>query len=835
MRKFLIAILLLSLFVTSTSAQDACGSALPPRLETGEQGLVDVADGFFLNLRVNPGAEGEEMLRLAKGEIFDVVEGPQCVDGSYWWRVQQFDLSGWIAESAGNDYLVQPFDQSALPTLPPLPTPSEGLAISPVLLADNPQTLETEFITWDWEGFLERIGSFYTPPDPLSVTLPETYQGTNLPAGPFDLSAVRFVEDANLNDAQRTLLAQNGFVVVPGERVQFESAYQWDESWSPNTGHGYWVSTDALLHSLYVAFDNLLQFLETEELHSQLLSILTETYTAAESQWQMAQETDLEPAARAAATYYAVALGLLDDGTYQAQVSEDIRAEADPLIEAALNAEGRLDVPFLPDYQEDFSQYQPRGHYTASAEQERYFRAMMWLGRITFLTRDTSSLQSSLFGLRALVESDSYAQWQSLSELLTFLVGPTDNLGPVEYLPLAREIFGEALPVESFADNERLDAFQEALFALPGPRINNVVRPIGTGVSELDETTRGFRLFGQRFTFDGYAMQRLIYPEVGTVGNERTLPSGLDVAAVMGSEAAYRLLEAQGETEYTNYTDNLIELRSDASAMNPPDWFQNAYGGWLWALQPLWARPAEPYPSLMNTEAWLRRDLQAGLASWAELKHATLLYTAQPTGGLGGGGERIADTYGLVEPNPLVFSRVAVVSTAIADALNERGLAGYDFSSGPPSGSSVLRDAFRNVAELSAMLTDMARKELWGEPLTEDEQLFLKYDFGSKLWYTRYLAELPLADPPEMAAIIADVASNPDAGTVLEVGTGLVDFIYVITDSPQGLQLTRGTVYSYYEFTQPIDERLDDDTWRERVAAGDVPARPAWISAFYAE
>ena len=146
-----------------------------------------------------------------------------------------------------------------------------------------------------------------------------------------------------------------------------------------------------------------------------------------------------------------------------------------------------------------------------------------------------------------------------------------------------------------------------------------------------------------------------------------------------------------------------------------------------------------------------------------------------------------------------------------------------------------MRGAFEVLAPLSALLTEMARKELWGEPLTEDEQLFLKYEYGGMLRNVRYFAEEPLAEKPEMAAIVADVASNPDAGTVLEVGTGYVDFIYVITDSPEGLQLTRGTVYSFYEFTQPIDERLDDDTWRNRVTAGELPERPAWVSMFYAE
>src|SRR5690606_28351357 len=126
-------------------------------------------------------------------------------------------------------------------------------------------------------------------------------------------------------------------------------------------------------------------------------------------------------------------------------------------------------------------------------------------------------------------------------------------------------------------------------------------------------------------------------------------------------------------------------------------------------------------------------------------------------------------------------------------------------------------------------------KELWGEPLTEDEQLYLKYNFGGELWTVRYLAELPLAEPPKMAALVADVASNPDTGEVLQVGTGHVDYIFVITDSPDGLQLTRGTVYSFYEFTGPIDNRLTDEAWREQVASGEIPPRPAWVWQFMAE
>jgi hypothetical protein len=44
-----------------------------------------------------------------------------------------------------------------------------------------------------------------------------------------------------------------------------------------------------------------------------------------------------------------------------------------------------------------------------------------------------------------------------------------------------------------------------------------------------------------------------------------------------------------------------------------------------------------------------------------------------------------------------------------------------------------------------------------------------------------------------------------------------------------------GPVLSYYEFKQPISERLTDEQWREMLEQGDEPDRPAWIGSFLAE
>jgi hypothetical protein len=663
----------------------------------------------------------------------------------------------------------------------PVSTATTQADLPPVLPVENPDTLQNDFVNWDWTAFL---GDWF----------------------------------------------------VPATVDQFEDPYRFDNIWDVNTGHAYWVTTDAVLHALHVAFTDLLNFLETDELYAHVRNVALQGYEAAFAQYEAAQGTTLEEPARAAALYYAVALGLMDAEAYTETVDAALQADADSLLDAANSAEGRLEVPFLPRYQEDFSQYKPRGNYTTSELLQRYFRGMMWLGRITFLARDDASLQASLLALRALEQSGAAADWAAVSETLTYLVGPTDNLGPAEYLPLAQAIYGNEVKLDALADMERLAEFRAEVNALPGPRINNVVRPIGTEAEDLDESTRGFRLFGQRFTFDGYAMQRLIYPYVGEVGTERILPAGLDVATVLGSDTAYDLLVQQGETDYTNYDTNMIELREQANQISGADWLQNVYGGWLMALQPLWNRSEEPYPALMNTDAWRMRDLYTGLGSWAELKHATVLYAAQPMGGLGGGGEFVADTTNYIEPNPLVFSRIAVVAASVVQGLDDREIGVDDPASGElPSGSALVRDAFFQLGVVSARLADMANKHLWGIPLNDDEQIFLKYHFGSELWYVRYMAELALADPPQMAAIVTDVASNPDAGRALQVGTGYVNYIYVITDSPQGLQITRGAVYSYYEFVNDIDKRLTDETWRGMVQAGNLPPRPAWTSSFFSD
>jgi hypothetical protein len=68
---------------------------------------------------------------------------------------------------------------------------------------------------------------------------------------------------------------------------------------------------------------------------------------------------------------------------------------------------------------------------------------------------------------------------------------------------------------------------------------------------------------------------------------------------------------------------------------------------------------------------------------------------------------------------------------------------------------------------------------------------------------------------------------------VVEIGTGRVEPILVIVpDDRGGFQLAIGAVYSYYEFLQPLSDRLTDEAWRQMLDSGNAPERPAWEDAF---
>ncbi len=112
----LTVILLLITFVPATQAQAQvyCYGAALPRLQIGGQGRVTPGLPNSSNsFRSQPyrGYDSVVLGEIQAGAVFNVLGGPNCFDGMYWWQVSYNGQIGWTPEAAGysNLYWTEPY------------------------------------------------------------------------------------------------------------------------------------------------------------------------------------------------------------------------------------------------------------------------------------------------------------------------------------------------------------------------------------------------------------------------------------------------------------------------------------------------------------------------------------------------------------------------------------------------------------------------------------------------------------------------------------------------------------------------------------------------------
>lgn len=130
-------------------------------------------------------------------------------------------------------------------------------------------------------------------------------------------------------------------------------------------------------------------------------------------------------------------------------------------------------------------------------------------------------------------------------------------------------------------------------------------------------------------------------------------------------------------------------------------------------------------------------------------------------------------------------------------------------------------ERLRTMAE---QLLTISNKELTKEKLTQEEYEFIR-SYGGYLehfWYEIAKEEsgadegtyIESAQYP--AAVVVDIATDPN-GTVLEAATGQPAMIYVVVEVDGKLKLARGSVFSFYQFPWPLNDRLTDTKWRQMM------------------
>lgn len=602
------------------------------------------------------------------------------------------------------------------------------------------------------------------------------------------------------------LLKKNNFVVIPAEYHEFYSLYEQSRYQQiPN-----FVTTDSMLHNYHLLFDYALKKTEQEKLIPELENLNEIMLAEALSQYELLKDTEWESVAKRNVGFFSVGSRLLEKNI---TIPEVVKKQVEQELALIEDHQG-IEISPIMGIKEDYSQYVPRGHYDQSQSLKNYFKTMMWYGRLTFVFKDLEAIKSAVLVVAALDKNNNLQSWDKIYEPINFFVGKTDDINYYEFKKAIIEIYGQEINLSDIDSDENKFLELVALAQkMDPPQINSM--PIFNSEIEpnREEVIKGFRFLGQRFTIDASIFQRLIDREVP----DRMLPKSLDIPAALGSAEALNILTEMKEGEkYPAYLGNMSKIQSHLLQLPKSAWTQNLYWGWLNALKPLLEKKSNGYPSFMQNQAWTRKDLNTFLGSWTELKHDTVLYAKQAYAEMGGGPLE-KDSQGYVEPNVYVYSRLASLLRMTIVGLETRGLM--------PAG---LKENLEIMEKLALSLKTISEKELNNQSLTQEEYDLID-SYGGQLeefWIKTNEGNLNV----DSTAIVTDVATDPN-GFVLEQGVGFVSEIYVVVPINGKLKITKGGVYSYYEFPWPLSDRLTDKQWAEMCEKKE-PKAPDWTKTF---
>ncbi|MHA1909626.1 MAG: DUF3160 domain-containing protein, partial [Candidatus Thorarchaeota archaeon] len=603
--------------------------------------------------------------------------------------------------------------------------------------------------------------------------------------------------------------------------IQFSDVYD-DNYWESIPS---FITVDAMYHTFHVLYDYALRTIELDNFTMYLDVFCTHMVEACLTQYDTLENSLWKECARYNTAFFSVAKKCLSPDWVVPEQVVDIVTETLNLVNLA---EG-FNRDWFMDQMEDFSQYKPRGHYTRTSELERFFKAMMWLGRINFrlypaddwlseTENDKKGLdetaqailivEAMLTSSSVLRASDVFMLWDTIYLPTAFFVGESDDLTPREYNQIVEDVYGVEHSLSDIQNESKLEVFREAANQLRNPRI---LSDFMLDRETMEIVTKGMSVFGQRFIPDSYILWNLVHPNVVV----RNLPKGLDVMCALGSVKAFELLE--NETLYVNYTQQMERLQNEFGNTTRNQWIQNLYWLWLYSLKPMLSIPSDGYPSFMLSEAWQEKSLCTALGTWTELRHDTILYAKQSYTG----------TYstpppqqGYVEPVPEVYSRLASLCKMMVEGLEGRSLINDEIG-------EKLRSLHRALLRLKVI----SEKELSNTPLNQTENEFMQ-GIGFIL---RGLERTSDRDV-DRAALITDVHTDTNTNLVLEEATGDPMVIFVAVPNPDGsVYLTRGAMYSYYEFAVDMSDRMTDEEWWEMLDSESEPTMPSWVFSFVAD
>lgn len=660
------------------------------------------------------------------------------------------------------------------------------------------------------------------------------------------LAYVKFEEISNVDrfhipDSAKALLEKNFFVVCPANHWQPFFVYE-DNAYHqiPN-----FITVDSVLHLYHLFFNFALRRLEEEKFLPLLKTFTRSLLSQTIRTYEGLQGGELKEAALRNVAYVGVASHLLG-------LKGELPSQAQPMVSRELNLikerSGLVEGAIFP-YAIDYTQFVPRGHYTRKESLRQYFMTMTWYGLIPFSPayRDSGGKLkiSSRVALQAmLIVNDIYSAglintWNRLFTPINYFVGFSDDLTLKEVRSLMESVYGRRYNLSDLPNPSNLRLFIDKFIKLREPKVRPKLAHLAGRLPNLpDPESSQLRVMGQRYTPDSEILQELSHPE------KRPIPCGLDVMSVMGSDRACQIIdegykvhglsERFANLQWEGYIRRRGELAERFSRLRDSEWTSNLYWSWLWVLRSLIEPVDDRCPSFMKTVAWKDKSLQTALASWAQLRHDTILYVKQSLVGAEGGDGSEEVIKGYVEPNVEAWRRLLNLVRQTKDLLRSKELF--------VKAISEKIDGFESIV---SFLLKCSEKELRGEPLNRDEYLRIQFIGGEMDFLALYILSdgkatywMEIVHPSDrnMACIAdvhtADIRIEGFGHVCLEEAVGHAHEIFVIVPIEGKLTLTRGAVFSFYEFLWPASDRLNDERWQEMLSKEEHPPQPEWTKSF---
>lgn len=615
------------------------------------------------------------------------------------------------------------------------------------------------------------------------------------------------------------MLVKQGFAIVPDTYDQLFQVYE------NNDYHNFpsFVTTDLYLQLYHMYFDCMLRRAEDGKLFNALQDFCRKGYR----ECSRAVANPVNPQEKALAefsqAYFAIALRLLDPKEdcavapqYQKMVEDEV---------AKCTSASTAFSPFM-EYTEvmfPYALFRPRGHYTRNERLQRYFRGMMWVQTAAFDTDKPSMMRRAAFMAKTVCgNAELNAAFKAIFDPMTFLMGQPDNITLMQvYDILQRYNYAKLI-----GNDKELRKFVAEVDVLAERQTR--IRP------KIQLSGRNkVNLMPQRYQPDAEVLQEM-YDWKSKV-SQRFCPKGIDFFAAGGSPLALQL-DKEGET-WDEFDANMSRMQK---RMGEIDWKENIAVRWQQVLLELSkGRHPSNAPYFMTGTAWGKKDLNAALASYAELKHDAILYAKQPMGaecGDGGPEDPIVREY--VEPNIDFWTAVIDLLNATKEAFGALGIMTDEML--------ALTD---DMAEEAQFFLNCSKKELAGKTLSEQEYrqleivgaVFENMTLNMMRNGNEYLEWEDIEGADRKVAVIADIYTANgknvpmEKKAVLYNAVGPADVIYVVVEIGGYLYLTRGAVFSYREFHDALDvPRHTDEEWQELLKEKPRLGVPKWMESITA-